>query len=99
MKPTEKPTPTKKQFSYSLDLVLCMHADYYVHDMQDAGMALLVSFDALIYDNLFENVKYGIRLSLGSARNQVYSNTFDSCSGGEFGFWKLDFSDNPSTAA
>ena len=62
-------------------------ADNYVHDMQDAGMALLESFDALIYDNLFENVKYGIRLSLGSARNQVYSNTFDSCSGGGFQFY------------
>lgn len=61
-----------------------MPADNHVHDMQDAGMALLESFDALIYDNLFENVKYGIRLSLGSARNQVYSNTFKSCSGGGF---------------
>ena len=68
----------------------CNRADNYVHDMQDAGMALLESFDALIYDNLFENVKYGIRLSLGSARNQIYSNTFDSCTGGGWGtlrFW------------
>lgn len=70
--------------------------DNYVHDMQDAGMALLESFDADIYDNLFENVKYGIRLSLGSARNHIHSNTFDDCSG--VGFYTYEGSDEPDAS-
>lgn len=44
--------------------------------MQDAGIAMLESFDALIYDNTIDGAKYGIRMSLGSARNQVYDNSF-----------------------
>ncbi|CAN0103811.1 unnamed protein product, partial [Hapterophycus canaliculatus] len=52
----------------------------YVHDMQDSGMALMESMDADIHDNTFEDVKYGIRLSLGCARNRIYRNTFASCS-------------------
>lgn len=52
----------------------------YVHDMQDSGMALMESMDADIHDNTFEDVKYGIRLSLGCARNRIYRNTFATCS-------------------
>lgn len=38
------------------------------------------SFDAEIYDNTIENCKYGIRLSVGSADNDIHDNTFDSSS-------------------
>ena len=51
-----------------------------VYDMQDAGMAILESFDADIHDNTFTNVKYGIRISLGGGNNNVYDNVFDQCS-------------------
>lgn len=50
--------------------------DNYVHDMYDAGLANLESFDSKVYDNIFENVKYGIRISLGGGNNEVYDNTF-----------------------
>lgn len=48
--------------------------------MQDAGMAMLESFDASIYENKFENVKYGIRISLGGGDNVVSDNDFINCS-------------------
>ena len=43
-------------------------------------MALMESFNADIHDNVFENCKYGIRLSLGSGENQIYDNTFTTFS-------------------
>ena len=52
--------------------------------MQDAGMAMLESFDADIHDNTFTNVKYGIRISLGGGNNNVYDNVFDQCSTCEY---------------
>lgn len=55
-------------------------AGNYVHDMQDAGIALMESMDADIHDNTFEGVRFGVRLSLGCARNKVYRNTFATCS-------------------
>lgn len=48
--------------------------------MQDAGLAILESFDASIYYNTFTNVKYGIRISLGGGNNDVRNNVFDTCS-------------------
>lgn len=51
-------------------------SDNYVHDMFDAGLANLESFDSKVYNNVFENVKYGIRISLGGGNNEVYDNTF-----------------------
>lgn len=57
--------------------------DNYIHDMQDAGIAIMESMDAKIYDNTIENVRYGIRISLGGAGNEIYDNTFDDCSAGE----------------
>ncbi|CAM9371905.1 unnamed protein product [Choristocarpus tenellus] len=51
----------------------------YLHDMQDAGIAFFESFEGDISNNLIENCKYGIRLSMGAANNNVYQNTFDSC--------------------
>ena len=47
--------------------------------MADAGLAILESFDAEIYDNTFSNVKYGIRISLGGGNNDVHDNVFDNC--------------------
>ena len=46
---------------------LGLFADNNVHDMQDAGMALMESSDSEIYDNTFTNVKYGIRISVGGS--------------------------------
>ena len=57
-----------------------MHKDNHVHDNKDAGIAMLESFNADIHDNTIENCKYGIRLSVGSADNKIYDNTFDSSS-------------------
>lgn len=57
-----------------------LFADNNVHDMQDAGMAIMESSDSEIYDNTFTNVKYGIRISLGGSHNDVYNNIFDTCS-------------------
>lgn len=48
--------------------------------MLDAGLAILESFDAEIYENSFTNVKYGIRISLGGGNNDVHDNVFDTCS-------------------
>lgn len=56
----------------------------YVHDVADAGLAILESFDAEIYDNVFENVKYGIRISLGGGNNDVHDNIFNNCGHCEF---------------
>lgn len=47
--------------------------------MKDAGIAILESFDAEIYDNDIEDVKYGIRISLGGGNNNVHDNTFAKC--------------------
>lgn len=52
----------------------------HVYNMQDAGLAIMESMNAEIYDNVFENVKYGMRISLGGAGNYIHDNTFDECS-------------------
>lgn len=57
-----------------------VQTDNYVHDNADAGIALMESFGADIHDNVIENCQYGIRLSVGSANNNIYDNSFDSCS-------------------
>lgn len=51
--------------------------------MGDAGIALLESFGADIYNNHVEGAEFGIRLNLGSARNKVYDNTFEDIWNGE----------------
>lgn len=55
-------------------------AENNVHDMQDAGIAFLEASNCEVYDNTFTNVKYGIRLSLGSSSNNIHDNTFDTVS-------------------
>ncbi|CAM9705670.1 unnamed protein product, partial [Choristocarpus tenellus] len=52
----------------------------YVHDNGDAGMAMLESFDNLITENVFENNRYGIRLSVGCGRNTITNNIFTNSS-------------------
>ena len=51
--------------------------------MQDAGLAIMESMNATIYNNVVEDDRYGLRISLGGAYNEIYGNTFDSCSDGE----------------
>lgn len=48
--------------------------------MYDAGIANLESSDSKVYNNIFKNVKYGIRISLGGQNNEIYDNTFENCS-------------------
>ncbi|CAN0243860.1 unnamed protein product [Scytosiphon promiscuus] len=75
------------------------HAEVYnnqISNMQDAGIAMLESFDALIYDNTIEGAKYGIRMSLGSARNQVYDNSFSDIT--DQGLYTYEGSDEPDVA-
>eukprot|EP00903_Cladosiphon_okamuranus_P006682 g6522.t1 len=65
-----------------------------VHNMQDAGIAMLESKGALIYNNSIDKVKYGIRMSLGSEGNTVYRNTFNDCS--SYGLFTYQGSDPPT---
>ena len=46
----------------------------YVHDNGDAGMALMEIVNAEVSDNVFEDNKYGVRLSVGSANNVFADN-------------------------
>ena len=45
-----------------------------MHDNGDAGMAMLESFDADVSGNVFENNKYGVRLSVGCCHNVFSKN-------------------------
>ncbi|CBN77785.1 Mannuronan C-5-epimerase N-terminal fragment [Ectocarpus siliculosus] len=68
--------------------------DNVVHDMQDAGMAMLESMNADIYNNRFSSVKFGIRLSLGSSENHVHENLFEDVS--TQGLYTYQGSDEPT---
>ncbi|CAM9132608.1 unnamed protein product, partial [Ectocarpus fasciculatus] len=68
--------------------------DNVVSDMQDAGMALLETMNADIYNNDFSGVKFGIRLSLGSSDNYVHENTFEDVS--SHGLYTYQGSDDPT---
>ncbi|CAN0523949.1 unnamed protein product, partial [Scytosiphon promiscuus] len=46
----------------------------YIHGNGDAGMAMMESFNADVTDNVFEDNKYGIRLSVGCADNVFAKN-------------------------
>eukprot|EP00752_Nemacystus_decipiens_P017747 g15914.t1 len=67
----------------------------YVHDMPDAGLAIMESFNAEIYDNVFENTQYGMRISVGGANNYVHGNKFDVFS--DYGIYTYEGSDAPDT--
>lgn len=53
--------------------------DNKITNMKDAGIALLETMNADIHDNVIKGAEFGIRMSLGSAGNQVYDNSFDGC--------------------
>ena len=50
--------------------------------------------NAEIYDNSIDNVRYGIRMSLGSSDNNIYRNTFNDCS--DYGLYTYEGSDEPT---
>eukprot|EP00752_Nemacystus_decipiens_P017643 g15814.t1 len=68
--------------------------DNVIYNMQDAGIAMLESMDADIHDNSIDNVRYGIRMSLGSAGNNVHDNVFKNCS--DYGLFTYEGSDDPT---
>lgn len=41
-------------------------------------MALMEIFDSVISDNVFENNKYGVRMSVGCANNVFENNLFSN---------------------
>lgn len=45
-----------------------------------AGITLLESFGALVYDNKIDGVEYGVRLKVGSGDNDVYDNEINDSS-------------------
>ena len=51
--------------------------------MGDAGIALLESEDADIYNNRVDGAEFGIRLNLGSRDNLIRENTFNDIWNGE----------------
>lgn len=55
-------------------------ADNHCYNNGDAGMAMLESSNANISGNVFENNKYGIRMSVGCEGNLVKDNTFRNTS-------------------
>ena len=52
--------------------------------------------NAKIYNNDISDVRYGIRMSLGSAGNQVYENEFDKAS--DYGLYTYEGSDPPAVS-
>lgn len=54
----------------SCDLFFCV--------LQDSGMATLESFNINFQDNVVQNCKYGVRLSLGAGNNVIQGNTFQN---------------------
>ena len=55
-------------------MIIARPAGNYVHDNGDAGMAFLESFNATVSNNTFENNKYGVRFSVGSADSYFTDN-------------------------
>ena len=54
--------------------------DNNIHDNDDAGIAVLESFDADVSGNTIKNNKFGIRLSVGAAGNVMSKNTISGSS-------------------
>lgn len=81
-----KSQPAAASFPFSC-FFLCdvMPCDVMWALLQDAGIAMLEAFSANIYNNMIDGVRYGIRMSLGSANNMVFENTFNDCTDCEFG--------------
>ena len=51
--------------------------------------------NAKVYNNDIKTTKFGIRLSLGSAGNHIYSNIFDDAS--DWGLYTYEGSDDPTS--
>lgn len=80
------PPPTAHRF------FVFLASDNYIHDNKDAGIAFFETFDSEIYGNKVEDCKFGIRLSLGCARNKIYDNTFSDLT--EYGLYTYRGSDD-----
>lgn len=61
-------------------LLFTRTADNHCYNNGDAGLAMLESSNAEISDNVFENNKYGVRMSVGCTDNLVSNNTFSNTS-------------------
>ena len=57
------------RWSHATNLYFALTSGNYVHDNGDAGLAMMESFNADVSDNIFENNKYGVRISVGCGRN------------------------------
>lgn len=53
------------------------YPDNHVYGNGDSGMALHETFNAVISDNIFEDNKYGVRLSVGCGDNLITNNHFE----------------------
>eukprot|EP00752_Nemacystus_decipiens_P012441 g11022.t1 len=65
----------------------------YCYNNGDAGVAMLESSNADISGNVFENNKYGIRMSVGCTENMVYNNSFYNTS--KYALYTYEGSDPP----
>ncbi|CAM9491122.1 unnamed protein product, partial [Laminaria digitata] len=68
----------------------------YVHDNGDAGMALMESFNADVSDNVFENNKYGVRMSVGCGDNVFSDNVISDST--RYNVYTYEGSDDPWVA-
>lgn len=64
--------------------------DNEIYNMQDAGIAFMESMNGKIYNNEIRDCRMGIRLSMGSAGNEISENIFDNCADREITEYKLE---------
>lgn len=64
-------------------LFFSFYADNVIYNMQDAGIAYMESMNGKIYNNNIKDCRIGLRLSMGSAGNEITENVFDNCGDGE----------------
>lgn len=58
--------------------------DNYVHGNGHAGLSILESEHCEVYDNVFVNNTFGIRIMLGGNDNDEHDNVFNRCTSFEF---------------
>eukprot|EP00903_Cladosiphon_okamuranus_P017354 g15988.t1 len=54
--------------------------DNVITNMQDAGIAIMESFNADIHDNVIDGAEFGVRMNMGAGNNKVYDNVFNDIS-------------------
>ena len=59
---------------HCLTSVYARFAGNHVYNNDDAGLAMLESFNADVSDNIFEDNLYGVRMSVGCANNVISNN-------------------------